>query len=281
MLRPPRRHTRSLLGLFAVVVSIGLIWPAGISARGGTSAAGASAPAARAERTPTVRGQGAKPFDAGRGRGPAKPLEKSRIDPANRKSASSSPRAAAPDGGGDTTGVIAPAPVLVTGSGAPAATSFGPWEGLNQNRSGFEPPDPWVAVGPDDVVQTVNNKLRFTNREGTLTEADLGTFEFFDLANFEIGTDPVDDRWRQRPALGVRRQAQSLARHDHGLALRRRRRRRWRRRHRVRLRGDQHDRRPDRRLLPLLRPVHRVLPARTRPSARRATSSRSASTSTS
>ena len=200
VLRPPRRHTRSLLGLFAVVVSLGLIWPMSISAGGGTSTAGASAPAARAERTPTVRGQGAKPFDAGRGRGPAKPLEKSTIDPANRKSASSSPRAAAPDGGGDTTGVIT-GPVLITGSGAPAATSFGPWEGLNQTQSGFEPPDPWVAVGPDDVVQTVNNKLRFTNREGTLTEADLGTFEFFDLANFEIGTDPVtidgvsDPRW--------------------------------------------------------------------------------------
>ena len=65
MLRPPRRHTRSLLGMFAVVVSLGLIWPAGISAGGSTSTSGAATPAARSERTPTVRGQGAKPFDAG------------------------------------------------------------------------------------------------------------------------------------------------------------------------------------------------------------------------
>ncbi len=200
VLRPPRRYTRSLLGMFAVVVSLGLIWPAGISAGGAASSAAASTPAAPSERTATVRGQGAKPLDAGRGNGPVKPLEKSNVDPANRKSASSSPGAAAPDGGGDTTGV-APGPVLVTGSGAPAATSFGPWEGLNQTGSGFEPPDPWVAVGPDDVVQTVNNKFRFTNREGTLTEADLGVFEFFDLGDFDIGGSALtidgvsDPRW--------------------------------------------------------------------------------------
>ena len=192
VLRPPRRHTRSLLGMFAVVVSLGLIWPASISARGGTSTSGASAPAARAERTPTVRGQGAKPFDAGRGQGPAKPLQELKVDQANRTTA--------PDGGAETTGV-AVGPSLVTGSGAPAATSFGPWEGLNQAASGLEPPSSWVAVGPDDVVQSVNNKLRFTNREGTATAADLGIFEFFDLANFEHEGEPItidglsDPRW--------------------------------------------------------------------------------------
>ncbi len=200
VLRPPRRHTRSLLGMFAVVLSLGLVWPAGISAGGATSSAGAATAAARSERTPTVRGQGAKPLDAGRGNGPAKPLERSNIDSANRKSASSSPSAAAPDSGVGPTGV-APGPVLVTGSGAPAATSFGPWEGLNETASGFEPPDPWVAVGPDDVIQTVNNKLRFTNREGTLTAANLGTFEFFDLGDFDVGGSPMtidgvsDPRW--------------------------------------------------------------------------------------
>jgi hypothetical protein len=182
--------------MFAVVVILGLIWPAGISAGRATSAAGASTPAARSERTPTVRGQGAKPLDAGRGNGPAKPLQKPSIDPANRTSASTSGTRsmAAPTG-------VVPAPDLVTNSGAPAATSFGPWEGLNETASGFEPPDPWVAVGPDDVVQTVNNKLRFTNREGAATAADLGIFEFFDLGDFEIGSAPVtidgvsDPRW--------------------------------------------------------------------------------------
>jgi hypothetical protein len=192
VLRPPRRHTRSLLGMFAAVVSLGLIWPAGISAVNGTSPAGGSAPAARAERTPTVRGQGAKPFDAGRGHGPTKPLQELNVDP--------TPRTTAPDGGVETTG-IATGPILVTGSGKPAATSFGPWEGLNQAASGLEPPSPWVAVGPDDVVQSVNNKLRFTNREGTATAADLGIFEFFDLADFEHENEPItidglaDPRW--------------------------------------------------------------------------------------
>ena len=202
VLRPPRRNTRSLLCIFAVVVSLGLIWPAGISAGRSASTAGASSPAARSERTPTVRGQGAKPLDAGRGNGPAKPLEKLSIDPANRTSRSTAgaPKAPAPNGGAGTTGVV-PSPVLMTGSGAPAATSWDPWEGINETGSGLEPPDPWVAVGPDDVVQTVQNRLRFTNREGTLTAADLGIFEFFDLGDFDVNGTPVtidgvsDPRW--------------------------------------------------------------------------------------
>jgi hypothetical protein len=196
VLRPPRRHTRSLLCMFVVVVSLGLIWPAGLSAARSTSTAGASSPAARSERTPTVRGQGAKPLDAGRGNGPAKPLEKLNVEASSRKSASApaTRNLAAPAG-------VVPAPVLVTGSGAPAATSFDPWEGINETGSGLEPPDPWVAVGPDDVVQTVQNRLRFTNREGTLTAADLGIFEFFDLGDFDIEGTPVtidgvsDPRW--------------------------------------------------------------------------------------
>ena len=35
---------------------------------------------------------------------------------------------------------------------------------VEQVVAGFEPPDPWVAAGPDDIVQSVNNRLRFTNR---------------------------------------------------------------------------------------------------------------------
>ena len=203
VLRPPRRNTRSLLCMFAVVVSLGLIWPAGTSAGRSTSTAGASSPAARSERTPTVRGQGAKPLNAGRGNGPSKPLEKLNIDPANRTSRSSSRsvKAPAPNGGAGTTGVV-PAPALMTGSGAPAATSWDPWEGINEAGSGLEPPDPWVAVGPDDVVQTVQNKLRFTNREGTSTAADLSIFEFFALGDFvdadgnAVTIDGVSDpRW--------------------------------------------------------------------------------------
>jgi hypothetical protein len=85
----------------------------------------------------------------------------------------------------DTTGVAAPAPVQATNSGAPAATSFGPWEGIDEAASGFEPPDPWVAVGPDDVVQTVNTRLRFSNREGGATAGSVDAYDFFDLDNFE------------------------------------------------------------------------------------------------
>ena len=60
------------------------------------------------------------------------------------------------------------------------------------------------------------------------TAADLGTFEFFDLGDFEIANSPVTIDGVERPALAVRRQAQPLARHDDRLALRRRRRRRRR-----------------------------------------------------
>ena len=72
-----------------------------------------------------------------------------------------------------------PASVQATASGAPAATSFGAFEGINQATSTFEPPDPWVAVGPDDVVQSTNTMLRFSNREGDSTAGDVQLFDFF------------------------------------------------------------------------------------------------------
>jgi hypothetical protein len=199
VLRPPRRHTRSLLGIFAVVVSIGLVWPAAIAARGSSASESASTLDARAERSPTVRGQGTKALEAGRGHGPTKPLQKVTVDDTKRLGAGAPTDAPNPDV--VTPQGVTPNPVLATGSGAPAATSFGPWEGLDQAASGLEPPDPWVAVGPDDVVQTVQSKLRFTNREGASTAADLDIFEFFDLGDFEIAGSPVaidgvsDPRW--------------------------------------------------------------------------------------
>ena len=187
MLRPTRRPARSLAGIFAVIFSLALIWPAG-------SVAAAPAPAsdghpdatARSEREPAVGSQGVRPMESDTAGGPDRELQRLGVDRTNRGPADRPVRAPS-----DTTGAAAPAPVQATNSGASAATSFGPFEGINQTTSGFEPPDPWVAVGPDDVVQTVNTRLRFTNREGTQRVADVDAFDFFDLDNFETCLPPA------------------------------------------------------------------------------------------
>jgi hypothetical protein len=95
-------------------------------------------------------------FDAGRGKKPKQPLQ-----------AFDSPSALQADAAPSVGILAASAPAEVTSSGAPAATSFEPWAGLDQAGAAAicptgqscaerEPPDPIVAVGPDDVVQTVS-----------------------------------------------------------------------------------------------------------------------------
>ena len=81
------------------------------------------------------------------------------------------PGAKAPAGGSAATapeaGInAAPAPADATSSGAPAATVAHAFVGLDDQNEGacaspscVEPPDPWVAVGPNDVVQVVNATL--------------------------------------------------------------------------------------------------------------------------
>jgi hypothetical protein len=190
VLRPTRRPSRPIATFFAIAFAVGLVWPAGISAAGSLARPGSTASAARADREPTVVGRGVHPYDAGRGHFPQKPLQELKIDRSTRGATAS---ADGSNGGGLRTASAVPpaANFATTNSSEPAAVSFGPWAGLTQAATGTEPPDPWVAVGPDDVVQTVNKKLRFTTREGTSTTPDLGIFEFFDLANFEFGNAPV------------------------------------------------------------------------------------------
>jgi hypothetical protein len=186
VLRPTRRPARPLLALSAALLSLGLIWPAGIAAAPSAEQAPSPADSARADRAPVIHGEGVRDFDSGRGSRPAEPLEELGPDTVGRGSIDVQ---AAP---GDTTGGTPPAPVVASGSGAPAAESFGAWEGLDEDDSGFEPPDPWLAVGPDDVVQTVNTKIRFTNREGVSTAADLDVFEFFELDSVEACPPPAN-----------------------------------------------------------------------------------------
>jgi hypothetical protein len=205
VLRPTRRHSHSLLGILAIITAIGLVWPAGIAAGTRTGAAGGPSVAAPAhsDRSPSVRGLGVKSLDAGRGHRPSKPLEQLNVNHADRGKivpGLSGTGAHTPAG---TTGAVPPASVVATNSGAPAADSFVPVEGLAQADTAgpLEPPDPWVAAGPNDVVQTVNENLRFMNREGTATAGNIDMFEFFDLANFEVSGSPLtidgiaDPRW--------------------------------------------------------------------------------------
>ncbi len=198
MLRPTRRSARTLAGVLATLFSVALLWPAAIVAGPATSGSAAAPSAAKSDRDPTIGGRGVKRFGEDRGRGPQKPLQPLAVDHTARESAHSGGR---PSRAPDTTGVSAPDPVQATSSGAPAATSFGPWEGLDQATTGFEPPDPWVAVGPDDVVQSVNTRLRFTNREGAPRVPDIDVYDWFELASFQVGVTPLvidgvgDPRW--------------------------------------------------------------------------------------
>ena len=67
--------------------------------------------------------------------------------------------------------------------------------------AGIEPPDPWVAVGPVDVLQSVNSLLRLTDRSGA-PKAQARVDDFFGvLPNQVVASDPrmiydqQHDRW--------------------------------------------------------------------------------------
>lgn len=56
----------------------------------------------------------------------------------------------------------------------------------SEDWAGSEPPDPWVGVGPEHVVQVVNRTVRVTDRQGVPSQADIPLPDFFLLP-----TDPV------------------------------------------------------------------------------------------
>ncbi|MEA2537258.1 MAG: hypothetical protein QOF11_1492, partial [Chloroflexota bacterium] len=89
----------------------------------------------------------------------------------------------APSSGGPKVVAPAPAPpVEATLNGQPTARKGG-FDGLAQNTSSAtsgEPPDPWVAVGPEHIVQAVNLSLRITDREGN-SPTDITLPDFFQL----------------------------------------------------------------------------------------------------
>jgi hypothetical protein len=84
-----------------------------------------------------------------------------------------------------------PDPVEAIPNGRPTALKSG-FNGLAQTTSSAtnrEPPDPWVAVGPEHIVQTVNVAMRITDRQGG-NPVDLALPTFFELPPGFFDSDP-------------------------------------------------------------------------------------------
>jgi hypothetical protein len=201
VLRPDRRTRRAFAGMLVTITVLALIWPASIAA-GRNPASSVTQPGTAAgakkdtDRTPSVRGLGTEHLKGNQGAKRTKPLEHLALDHTNRGTDAAGRGLKAP-----AVTATPPASVQATSSGAPAATSFGPFDGIDQATTGnIEPPDPWVAVGPDDVVQSTNEMLRFTNREGASTAGDVQLFDFFAFDELVPGnpnyiTGIGDPRW--------------------------------------------------------------------------------------
>ncbi len=84
-----------------------------------------------------------------------------------------------------------PAPVKAIPTANPPAGKPG-WAGFTFGSAGTQPPDPWVAAGPDHVVQTVNVSIQMWNRTGTLKKGPvaIGSAAFFDLLPGSSNSDP-------------------------------------------------------------------------------------------
>src|ERR1043166_4546394 len=101
-------------------------------------------------------------------------------------------------------------PVQQTSTTTPAAAqSAGQWEGLGANYPGFTvtavPPDPNLAVGPNHIVQWVNNGFVVWDKHGTQVQAPIDDTTFWGVLStcYQLGgfSDPIvqydhmADRW--------------------------------------------------------------------------------------
>ncbi len=75
---------------------------------------------------------------------------------------------------------VAPAPVQAIETSSPPVDRPG-WPGINSSDpySQGEPPDPFVAVGPDHVLQVTNVALKMFDRNGNDLYGDMSLAEFF------------------------------------------------------------------------------------------------------
>jgi hypothetical protein len=85
--------------------------------------------------------------------------------------------------------VPAPTPVTFSGPDPIAGTPFTGLAQVGGTVTDVDPPDPWVAVGPEHIVQAVNLDFRMTDRQGGhATETSM--FDFFQLNLGAYDSDP-------------------------------------------------------------------------------------------
>ena len=108
--------------------------------------------------------------------------------------------------------IAATPPVPVTPTTEPPAT--GPsWPGFTFADALAEPPDPWVGVGPDHVVQTVNTVIQMFDREGNVDRA-ASRHQLRDVLR------PPASLRQLRPAVHLRQPPRPVGRYGGQLGLR-------------------------------------------------------------
>ena len=177
---------------------------------------GVSAPVAAREpsgsafgdRGMRIAGAGEGPLSASGTRGMVDParLPETAGDPMQRPAKPNLPRPT-----GEPTGLAAPDPAGVALPPDPieVATTTNPPAGrsgtdgfyfASSEATSFQPPDPWVAVGPDHVVQVVNTAMQILDRSGNLIQT-ASLADFFQLpfgygnADPRVIFDSLHKRW--------------------------------------------------------------------------------------
>jgi hypothetical protein len=89
----------------------------------------------------------------------------------------------------EVAGGPAPTPATLTSMNPINKT---PFDGVARSTDAvdIEPPDPWVAAGPDHVVQVVNLTMRITDRQGVISQPDVPLPAFFQLPDETFDSDP-------------------------------------------------------------------------------------------
>jgi hypothetical protein len=182
-----------------ISVCVGLILASGSidSAAGHVGPPGSANPRAASQDTPPqpFTGPGGEHGMAGR-RGsvdvrklstlPRSPDQTFHIPLLGRGPASSTPKAPGPA----PLVVSPPSPSLATPntSGPAAKTGFAGLAESSNTWTNREPPDPWVAVGPDTIIQMVNVSMEMSNRAGNGGTA-VSLPSFFELPNPDLAQD--------------------------------------------------------------------------------------------
>ncbi|MFL5725375.1 MAG: hypothetical protein ACJ77F_03480 [Chloroflexota bacterium] len=179
-----KRHAASRLVLLATIAALAasVVGTTAVQAR----APGSGQRSLKAHQEPTRATAGVRSFrqvDVGSlpaGKGPSSPY----VSRLNRPAQGF--RTAAP-----SSVSVAPLPTFATTNTDPEITQATAYDGPSRNSRSEtmgEPPDPWIAAGPDHVVQALNTVISIADRSGNVVN-DPSMFFFFGLDAFY---DPGD-----------------------------------------------------------------------------------------